>query len=356
MKYLEILEKNNLDAYWITDDFNKRYLTNFTGSTSEVILTKDGIIFISDGRYTTQLKSELDVSIKIKMADTAQSYFEALSEILKQYKKVGFEANNTIFSMFDRLNKELPNVELIPINGGIETLRMQKEEYEIDKIRKAVEITDKAFSYILTEIKPGMTEIEVKLLLENKQIKLGAKGSSFETIIAAGVNSAKPHARPSTNVIKEGDIVTIDFGCYYEGYCSDMTRTFFVGKATNEELINIHNIVQQAAKIQIEEIKPGLKCLDIDKIGRDYITEKGYGKEFCHGTGHGIGLDIHEEPYLTVKGETVLQPGMVVTVEPGIYVEGLGGVRIEQDILVTKEGYEILNKSNTSYDAYNQGR
>ena len=353
MNYNNLLIENKVDAIWVTEEKNKRYLTNFSGSTCEVIIKKDKVIFITDGRYKTQIKSELKPGLEVIIITSTRGYFQAVKEVLEDCKTIGVEGNHLSVIAFNNLKKDL-NSEVIALNSVFEKLRMVKSEEEINKIKEAVKITDETFSEIVEFVKPGMTEIEVKVFIEGRQILKGASGQSFDPIVSANTQSALPHADPTNNVINEGDILTVDFGCVYDGYCSDMTRTFFVGKPREEKLIEIHNIVNETMNMQIKMIKPGIKCNEVDKLGRDYITSKGYGEYFIHGTGHSFGMDIHEAPYLNQSDTTILEEGMIVTVEPGIYIEGLGGVRIEQDVVVTKDGYEVLNKSSIDYNVYNK--
>ncbi|MFV0288396.1 MAG: M24 family metallopeptidase [Mycoplasmatales bacterium] len=214
-------------------------------------------------------------------------------------------------------------------------------------------ITDKTFNYCLQFLKEGITEKEYANKLDFYHKEFGADGPSFNTIVAFGEHAALPHAQPGARKLKQGDIITVDYGCFYKGYCSDMTRTFFFGQPQDEELVKIHEIVLQAHHLQIAAIAPGKSTKEIDKIGRDLITEHGYGQTFAHGTGHGIGLEIHEAPLLNSVSDTILKEGMIITIEPGIYLEGKGGVRIENDIIVTKDGYESLNQTDRSLDVYN---
>ena len=226
----------------------------------------------------------------------------------------------------------------------IEKLRMIKTDDEIRTIRRAAEIADEAFSHILTFIKPGVTELEVSNELEFFMRRLGASESSFDTIVASGKRSALPHGVATGKTIENGDMVTLDFGALYDGYVSDITRTVAVGEPT-EELKKIYHIVLEAQMRACSALKPGMTGKEADAVARDYIKDHGYGEAFGHSTGHGIGLEVHEGPGLSFRSDTVLKPGMVVTVEPGIYVPGLGGVRIEDDVLITEDGCELLTSS-----------
>src|SRR5699024_2374439 len=236
------------------------------------------------------------------------------------------------------------DVELIPTSDIIESLRMIKSSEELEIMKKAAEVADAAYKHIRSYIKPGVKEIDVSNELEFFMRRQGATSSSFDTIVASGYRSALPHGVASTKEIQDGELVTLDYGALYEGYCSDITRTLAVGDISNE-LKTIYDTVLQAQLIGIEEIKQGLTGKEADALTRDYITEKGYGKYFGHSTGHGLGMEVHEGPGLSYRSDVKLKPNMVVTVEPGIYVPDNGGCRIEDDIVITETGNERLTHS-----------
>ncbi|MFL6561732.1 MAG: M24 family metallopeptidase, partial [Bacillus sp. (in: firmicutes)] len=276
---------------------------------------------------------------------TTGSIPEAVAEQVKQLgiQKLGFEEDYLTFSSFKLYDKEI-EAELVPISGVIEKLRLIKTDSELKILKVAADIADAAFKHILDFIRPGKTELEVSNELEFFMRRAGATSSSFDTIVASGHRSALPHGVASDKVIEAGDIVTMDYGCYYNGYVSDITRTVAVGEP-DAKLKEIYDIVLEAQLRGMAGIRPGLTGKEADAITRDYITEKGYGEYFGHSTGHGIGLEIHEGPGLSMKSDVVLEPGMVVTCEPGIYIPGLGGVRIEDDTLITKDHNEALTHS-----------
>lgn len=232
----------------------------------------------------------------------------------------------------------------MPVSGVVEKLRLIKTESEIKILKEAADIADAAFKHILEFIRPGVTELEVSNELEFFMRKAGAISSSFDIIVASGYRSALPHGVASDKIIETGDFVTLDFGAYYKGYVSDITRTVAVGKP-DDKLKEIYGIVLEAQLRGLAGIKPGMTGKEADALTRNFIAQKGYGENFGHSTGHGIGLEVHEGPALSIKSDTVLEPGMVVTVEPGIYIPGLGGVRIEDDTLITKDHNETLNHS-----------
>lgn len=346
-KYNVLLEKAKVDVLWISNEYNKRYITGFTGTTSEVFITKDQIYILTDGRYKTQVAEQVKEGVEILITETPKSYLENTKDFLKGYKIVGVESEHVSYAMFNKLSEQI-SAEVVGVVGAIEELRAIKDDTEMTLIKKACQISDDCYKYVYENIKPGMTEIEIQVMIESYHILNGGE-SICHTIVATGENAAKPHAVPTTRKVVEGDIITLDIGVFYEGYCSDMTRTFFLGEAKDEELKKIHGIVLEANRLQTEAVKAGVVCKDIDAIGRDYITSQGYGDKFIHGTGHGMGLEVHEEPYVAIGVETILEAGNVITIEPGIYIEGLGGVRIENDILVKEDGHEILNKSPMGY-------
>ena len=333
------LLKYNIDALLVTNMFNVRYLANFTGTTGLVVITKDEAYFVTDFRYTEQAAEEAKGYTIVK---NEGPIFEEVAKIVKENKieKLGFEQENITYAVYHQINDIIP-CDLVPVAGLVEKLREVKTEDEINIIKEAINITEKAYDYILGFVKPGKTEIEVANELDFYMRNEGATSVSFDTIVASGIRSAMPHGVASNKVIEEGDMVTIDFGCYYKGYVSDMTRTFAVGDP-GEQMKEIYEIVYQANKKVNEVAKAGMTGAELDAIARDYITEKGYGPQFGHTLGHGIGLEVHEGPSLSFRNEDKLVVNNIVTNEPGIYVPGLGGVRIEDDLVIKEDGAEIL--------------
>jgi Xaa-Pro aminopeptidase len=346
MEKIEKLRSNfsahGIDGILITSPFNRRYISNFTGTAGVVLISTDKAQFLTDFRYVEQATKQCQGFEIIK---TTGSIPEAVAEQVKQLgiQKLGFEEDYLTFSSFKLYDKEI-EAELVPISGVIEKLRLIKTDSELKILKVAADIADAAFKHILDFIRPGKTELEVSNELEFFMRRAGATSSSFDTIVASGHRSALPHGVASDKVIEAGDIVTMDYGCYYNGYVSDITRTVAVGEP-DAKLKEIYDIVLEAQLRGMAGIRPGLTGKEADAITRDYITEKGYGEYFGHSTGHGIGLEIHEGPGLSMKSDVVLEPGMVVTCEPGIYIPGLGGVRIEDDTLITKDHNEALTHS-----------
>ncbi|EMF0072548.1 aminopeptidase P family protein [Enterococcus hirae] len=336
------MQEENLDSFLITSPYNLRYLTNFTGTTGLAVITLEKAFFITDFRYTEQAAAQAQGFEIIK---NVGPIFEEVADLVQKegLRELGFEETTVSFLEYSVL-EEIIDAQLIPISGMIEELREIKDEEEIAIIEKACSIADLAYDHILKMIQPGMTEIEVANQLDFYMRSLGASGVSFETIVASGLRSAMPHGVASKKIIEQGDLITIDFGCYYEGYVSDMTRTFAIGDP-GEQLKEIYQIVLEAQLAVLEVAKPGVTGKQLDSVARDYITKHGYGEAFGHSTGHGIGLEIHEGPNVSVRAEKQFVPGNIITDEPGIYLPGIGGVRIEDDLLITSDGNRVLTHS-----------
>ncbi|MGV3464288.1 MAG: M24 family metallopeptidase [Heyndrickxia sp.] len=342
-KLRELLEQNGIDGLLVTSGVNRRYLTGFTGSAGTVVITKTAAVLFVDFRYVEQAQNQAK-GFTIQVLEKA-SIFEEVANLTKNLEssKLGFEQKNITYYSLSKYQEKV-KAEMVPVSDLVEKLRMIKTEDEIRKIKTAADITDAAFAHILEFIRPGVTELDVSNELEFHMRKLGASSSAYDTIVASGHRGALPHGVASTKVIEKGDMVTIDVGAYYEGYRADLTRTIAVGEP-KEELKGIYTIVYDALSKALEGIKPGITGKQADAFSRDYITEKGYGDKYGHGSGHGIGLDIHEEIFMSPKCEQWVEPGMVLTVEPGIYLPGLGGIRIEDDIVITASGNEVITKS-----------
>ncbi|SKA81895.1 Xaa-Pro aminopeptidase [Caloramator quimbayensis] len=344
-RFRQQFETLGIDAALIISDVNRNYLTGFTGDESFAIITKNKAFFITDSRYTEQAKKQVkNFEIIEYKPPSVQEYIKKIV-LDNEIKRIGFEEDRISFSEYEKYKETLEGIELIKLNGAVENLRIIKDEEEIELISKAAQIADDAFLHILNFIKPNMTEKDVALELEFFMRQKGASKLSFDSIVASGNRSSLPHGVASDKVIEKGDFLTLDFGCIYEGYCSDMTRTIVIGKADDKQK-EIYNIVLEANKEALEAIKPKMACCEIDKIARDIISNKGYGDRFGHGLGHGVGREIHEQPRLSAFSKAVLEKGMVVTDEPGIYIPEYGGVRIEDLVLVTEDGYKVLSKSS----------
>ncbi|WP_204189903.1 M24 family metallopeptidase [Mammaliicoccus sciuri] len=341
-KLREVMNQKGLEAVVILSPYNRRYLSGFTGTSGSLLITQDKSLLITDFRYIQQAN---DQAQDFEVINQEGPMLDKINELIKegQYKNVGVETHLITYNEYQALNTDA--VELSSIEGVIETIRMIKDEFEIKQIQKAADIVDETYEHILKWVKPGMTENEVNNEMEMFMRRKGATCSSFDTIVASGYRGALPHGVASNKVIEEGDMITLDFGALYEGYVSDVTRTFAIGEP-KEEMKKIYNIVLEAQLSALEQIKPGMTGKEADTIARDVIKSYGYGEQFGHSLGHGIGLEVHEGPALSQKSDIVLEENMCITLEPGIYVDGLGGVRIEDDVLVTKNGLQRFTKSS----------
>ena len=339
-KVREILKQQNLDAIVILSDYNRRYLSGFTGTSGALVITSTQNQLITDFRYIEQATNQ---ATNFEIVNRSAGLIDEIKSIITKLnlQRVGFEGHLISYDTYQSLNET--SATFISIGEVIEEIRQIKSPDEIEKIKHAAKIVDDTYNYILEVAKAGMTEKELKALLESKMLHLGAEGPSFDTIVASGYRGALPHGVASDKVIEQGDMITLDFGAYYEGYCSDITRTFAIGEP-DPKMKEIYNIVLESQIKAINEIKPGMTVQEADALSRDYIDAHGYGKEFGHSLGHGIGLDIHEGPLLSKNAEGTIQVNNCVTIEPGIYVDGLGGVRIEDDILITENGREVFTK------------
>ena len=336
--FLDKMEEKELDGIIINNLKNVYYLTGFWGSNGTVFISRDRQVLVTDARYIIAAKQEVTGFEIFAERDELAT----IAKIAKDMglSRIGFEDEISV-SYYHRMQAAFEGLELIPQTQFVEALRMIKDDTEIATIRKACSISDQAFHDALEFIKPGKTEIEIANFLDFRMRELGAAGLSFDTILASGINSSKPHAHPMHKPVELGEAITMDFGCLYEHYVSDMTRTIYLGHVSDEQAV-IYNTVLKANQALIDQAKAGLSFRDFDKIPRDIIVEAGYGQYFTHGIGHGIGLDIHEEPYFSQTSTEVIKSGMVLTDEPGIYIEGKYGVRIEDDILITDTGCELL--------------
>jgi len=340
-KLKDYIYKKDLDGVLIQNPFNRRYLSGFTGSFGFVVITKDKNIFVTDFRYIEQASNQcIDYDI-VKHTDN-NTIYDIINKL--EIKRLGFEEEFITYQQYKELNNRLNSIQLVELEGIINKHRRIKSEDEIIQIRRAAEIADKTFAHICEILKPGVSEEEISLEIEYFMKKQGASGTSFDSIVASGIRSSLPHGRATDKIIEEGDFVTLDFGCIYNGYCSDMTRTIVIGKASEKQR-EIYDIVLKAQTEALKYIKPGIMGFEVDKVARNIIKEKGYGDYFGHGLGHGVGMEVHEEPRLSPLGKDPLESSMVVTDEPGIYIPDFGGVRIEDLVVVTEDGCEILSKS-----------
>lgn len=348
-KLQALLKTNNLDGLLLHEFENSksaqiRYLCGYTGDNALLVVLQNDAILITDFRYQTAIAKEAKGAKKIIAKQSLSAELPKIKQLTAKNLRIGYLDEFLSTKYLGMIKKQLPDALLIPTTGLVESLAIVKDADEIASLEKAVEIADVAFDRILQIIRPGISELDVAAELEYQMKMLGSEDPAFETIIASGYRAALPHGRASAKKIRKGEFVTLDFGAVYAGYHSDMTRTVAVGKADARQK-KIYNLVLKAQIAGCKKARAGLRGPDVDKVARDIISKAGYGKQFGHGLGHGIGLLIHEGPRLSPLSTDILKPGMVVTVEPGIYFAGWGGVRIEDDVVITKTGCRILNKA-----------
>lgn len=335
------LQAEGADVFLISNPVNRRYITGFTGSAGLVWISSTKQAILTDFRYVEQVKAECPGWELIRI----ETYNDALEELIKgeNIRSIVFEEEHVTVKQLREWQDRFA-VELKGSSGWVEELRMCKTPAEIEHIRRAAQIGDEAFAELLPNIKSGRTEREIALELEYLMRRKGASAMSFAPIVASGPQSALPHARPGERILSYGDFVVMDFGCVVNGYCSDMTRTIVIGEPEERHLL-IYDLVLKAQVEAVEAVAPGKTGAEIDAIAREIIAEAGYGDYFGHGLGHSVGLEVHENPRLSKTDQTVLAPGMIVTVEPGVYLPGFGGVRIEDLVVVTEDGHEVLTSS-----------
>jgi len=341
------LAESGLDGLLVSALPNVRYLTGFSGSNALVLVTPADCLLLTDFRYATQVKTE--VAREVRVVIEASSLWTRLWQELQALagtKVLAFESAHVTHQDAARfLDASSDGSRWLwrPAINLVEVLREVKDAEELDRIRRAVRIAEGALAATLPQVHVGMTELAVAGILEKELRRAGSEGFPFETIIAAGARSALPHARASTNVIARGDLLLIDFGAIHAGYCSDLTRTVVVGAPPTEKQLEVHTAVREANGSASALIRAGMRGRDADALARDYIQRLGYGDAFGHSLGHGIGLEVHEAPRVAKTAESPLPAGSVVTIEPGIYLEGWGGVRIEDDVVLTSEGPHVLS-------------
>ncbi|MFI5251140.1 MAG: M24 family metallopeptidase [Bacteroidota bacterium] len=342
-KLRKILDQLDLDAFLITFPPHLRYISGFSGSSGLAVVKKNSAWIFTDGRYTQQIREE---TLGWKVHIAGGSLFEELKKTssLLALMRVGIDGNTMMLTEFHQLKKIFPRVKFIPKVDTIEQITAVKDIGEIENIRSAVRITDKVFKDLLPMVKPGVSELDLSAEISYRHRKYGAEGDAFEPIVASGKRSALPHGKASSKKIRKGELLTLDFGCTYNGYHSDMTRTIVVGKPTSE-MKDIYDAVLTAQMLAIEAAKDGIKSRDLDGVARYSIKTAGYDKYFRHSLGHGVGLQIHESPRISMQSKAVIEKGNVVTIEPGIYIPQFGGVRIEDILVITNDGSENLTRS-----------
>lgn len=348
MSRLELVREKiagaGVDGLLISNLKNVGWLTGFTGSNGFVVVTKEGGLFATDGRYIKQAEDQVK-GFDIEIFSTPKTDADVLKDALKrlEVKKLGFEAETATYSLYQRWTKAADGVELVPTTGLLDALTQIKLPEEVETIRRACQLTDQCFEFLLQRIQPGLREWDIQLELEFFIRKQMAE-LAFDPIVVSGENGALPHGRATDKVLVSGELMTLDFGAKVDGYCADLTRTVAIGEPS-QELRDMYDIVLKSQLAALEVMKPGVAAGEVDRAARTVLDEKGMAKYFTHGLGHGLGRLVHDGGRLGPGATQVLEPGQVWTVEPGVYIPGLGGVRIEDDVVVTEDGIEILTHS-----------
>lgn len=333
----------DLAGFMVTRPENRQYLSGFTGSNALLLITASEALLLTDFRYVEQAK-EQSPDFQIIRPQGLLEYGLVAEVQGRGLKSLGFEDDHLTYKAYQDYYNKLADTEFRATSGLVEILRGVKDDREIELLRQAVNIADQAFDHILDFIRPGVRETDLALEIEYFMRRKGAQKSAFDIIVASGARSALPHGVASDKPVQTGEIITMDFGAVYQGYHSDITRTVVLGKAGDKQK-EIYQLVLEAQMKAIDAVKPGVVAGTVDTAARDLIARHGYGANFGHGLGHSVGLAIHEKPTFSTKDETVLEKGMIITVEPGIYLPGWGGVRIEDIVAVTAAGREILTKA-----------
>lgn len=334
------LLEHKLDSIILINPINLHYFAGFTGTTAVAFITPDKALIVTDSRYTEQAQQQCE---NYEVLEYTTSVWSAIGDFMADLEKkpqlCGFEGNHVPFDTYQTFTEALPKLTFMSVR--LEGLRAVKREDELEYMRQAARIAGEAYEVTLQQIKPGMTENMIRIILETEMLKRGSTEPSFATIIASGQRSSMPHGVASDKVVEEGDFITFDFGAVYKGYHSDMTRTVVVGQASALQK-ELYHIVLTAQEKGVAAVKAGLAGKDLDELCRESIRQAGYGAYFNHGLGHGVGLEIHEEPVASPRSASVLEKNMVVTVEPGVYLPGRLGLRIEDSVIVNEDGCEIL--------------
>lgn len=337
-------EEYTLNALLFTDLRNIRFLCGFTGSEGALLLSQDRAWFLCDSRYTAQAAEEVQ-GAEIRECGAVRTETIAALAGENGLERIGFEASHTTVSSFRSLSEKLSGFELVELGAKLDEIRIRKDTAETALLSAVASISSQSLTAILVAIKPGVREVDIALALEIEMRRRGADGKAFDFIVASGVRGAMPHGVAGNKMIQNGELVTIDFGAVKEGYHSDETVTVACGKPLHRAE-EVHSIVRAAHDLAVSAVRPGISCKDLDEIARGYIRKKGYGDYFGHGLGHGVGLEIHEMPTISPRSTAVLDEGMVVTIEPGIYLPGFGGVRIEDTVVVTGNGCDVITTAD----------
>ncbi|MBE3555972.1 MAG: aminopeptidase P family protein [Firmicutes bacterium] len=339
----QLMEEEELEALFICQPENRRYVSGFTGTSAYLLITEEEALLLTDFRYVEQAKTQAPAFTIVQHGNPA------LPEIARQVQRLGishlgFETEFINVATYQALKELLPQSQLVAADALLIRARAVKDAAELEALQIACTIADQAFQAALDVLRPGITEREIAWTLERTMREAGASGLSFDTIVASGQRGSMPHGVASSKTIVSGECVTLDFGCIYDGYCSDETRTVAVGHPP-EQLVEIYSIVKEAQEAALQAAQPGISGRELDAVARKIIAAHGFGDAFGHSLGHGVGLAVHEAPSIAPNSEWILQENMVVTDEPGIYLPGIGGVRIEDDLLITAEGAKRLTRA-----------
>lgn len=343
------LVKENLDGFFVSKPANVSYLSAFSGHESYLLITQNEDFFITDFRYYRQAKIEIkDFKIEVTASGRnrlLRNHFDLIAGLIQKNRlnRVGFEAKHITYGEVSRIRDRLTSCEFSPTYDFVEDIRIIKTPDEVKRIKTAVKIATVVLTDVRHNIKPGDKEKDLAAFIEYQMRMRGAEAASFDIIVLSGINSVMPHGEPSEKTISKNEIILIDAGARLNGYNSDLTRVFFLGKIP-AVVRRIYDVVKKAQDLAIKAIKPGVEACAVDAVARGYIEKHGWGKYFRHSLGHGIGREVHEAPWLSPKSKTILKPGMVITVEPAVYAPGLGGIRLEEMVLVKDRGMEVLSE------------
>lgn len=340
-KLEQFFVKHGFDVLLVSNLPNIRYLCGFSGSEGVLLLTRESAWLLCDSRYTTQAAAE---TVDTEIRQFSEKH-DAVSILLDELKldRIGFESAHITVAAFMELSAKLKGRQMVPVGADLDQIRAHKDQDEIVRLAAVARIASDALQAVVTMVRPGVSEADIARELEFEMRRRGADGRSFDFIVASGQRGAMPHGRASDKIVASGELVTIDYGAVMDGYCSDETVTVAAGQPDLRSR-EIYDIVLEAHDRAISLVRPGKSCRELDAVARDFIKEQGYGEYFGHGLGHGVGLEIHEKPVVSPRSETIIEEGMVFTIEPGIYIPGFGGVRIEDTVTVTSDGCQLLTQ------------
>ncbi len=342
-KLIRQLKNLGVDGLLISGLSNVRYLTGFTGDSTWLFVTASDTLMLSDTRYETQLEDECP-GVGVRIRDARRSMNDVVSDVVREsgIERLGIESDHLTLSQFHALQSKTEAIEFIFTASAVEQLRQIKDKWELEQIRDAIRFAEKGIAVVRSMLRPDLSERQIRFILEEAMRSFGAGGTAFEPIVGVGPTGALPHAHAGLRLVSDSPALLIDWGAQtFSGYRSDLTRVFFTARPTRQ-MQQVYEVVLKAQQAAIQAIRPGVRCCEVDAVARNLIAEAGFGRYFGHGLGHGIGLDIHESARMSPSSEQVFEAGMVTTVEPGIYLPGKFGVRIEDDVLVTAGGYEVL--------------